>query len=123
MAKGIVWAVVQKPIEVKKFFPNGEPHHITLQYGVERDNCFLVGSAEFDAIATAICWNEKIQAILVRLPWWVPCCNEHPHISVSWCDGVAPVASNEMLKGPHFRMGFDAVIPVKIEFLEWESVG
>lgn len=118
---GILWAVLQSPIAIARRFPNGMPHHVTLQFGVERDDwSFLVGQA-FSAFLESECWNEKIQALTIELPGGIPCQNAAPHLTVSWADGVSPVESNAMLSSLHQSAPVYTTAQFKIEFYEWKS--
>lgn len=96
--RGILWAVLKKSPTVDRIHPNGEPHHITLQYDVELNDCLGWIDRCFEVTITEHCWNDRIQALRVELPFWLPNQNLHPHITVSWAEGVQPVESNVMLE-------------------------
>lgn len=117
--KGILWAVLTQPIQVTRRFSVGEPHHITLAFGASLDDWQHLVGRQFQATAIAEAWNEKIQAIQVALPNWVHCQNAHPHISVSWAEGVTPVASNAMLESVHQFRPMSLVLDCRIEFYPW----
>lgn len=120
MGKGILWGVIQHPIQIKQRYACGQPHHITLQFGVDRNLYQHLEGVEFEAIALYEAWNGSIQAIAVQLPSHITCANKYPHISVSWQKGVAPVESNVMLASRfNYHQLFSQVINCKIEFLEW----
>ncbi|MBD1864169.1 MULTISPECIES: hypothetical protein [Trichocoleus] len=118
MPKGNLQAVLQTPLLVQPLYSNGKPHHVTLQYKVERKAWKHLEGREFEVVTTHLCWNDRIEAIAVQLPEWVPCCNKHPHITVSWIDGAAPVESNRMLAGQHNALEFNTRVSVRIEFKE-----
>lgn len=117
--KGILWGVIQQPLPIEKLYSCGLSHHCTLQFGVERKDWQQYEGREFKAIAIAHCYNDRIQAIAIALPGWVPCQNQYPHITVSYQAGVEPVESNAMLEGMHHREEVEYSIQFKIEFLEW----
>lgn len=120
MAQGILWAVITKPVTINRRFPVGEPHHITLRFGVEREDVQQYEGREFVAYIIEECWNEKIQALKVILPTSIPHDSDRiPHITVSRADGVEPVESNLMLDQCHQSQKFELFIPCRIEFLEW----
>lgn len=129
MSQGILWAVLQEPLAIERRHPNGEPHHITLQYGVERSDWEWAIGQEFDAVIWAEVWSDRNQALRVRLPAPLPCCNTYPHITVSWVDGAEPVESNAMLtelvtgvvKHQFLPWNPRRHVPCRIEFHEWAS--
>jgi hypothetical protein len=101
MSRGILWAVLQQPIEIPPRYPNGQPHHITLFYGVERKDWAHWEGLEFEATLQQECWNDRVQALCVWMRSDIPCGNAHPHITVSWIDGAEANESNAMLAGVH----------------------
>lgn len=118
---GILWAVVQQPIALPPLYPNGQAHHVTLQYGVERSQWdHLIGSPMIVGIAEAV-YSDRIQAIKVILPTWASCQNLHPHITVSWVDDAAPVEANTMMVSGEYQQQTieQEVIHTMIEWLEW----
>jgi hypothetical protein len=121
VSKGILWGVVQEPVNVAPRYPVGQPHHITLRYGVDRDDWNHLEGLEIEAIALYEAWNNRIQAIAVKLPAYIPCQNRYPHISVSWKTGVAPVESNLMLSTKYRYQLMSDTIKLKTEFLEWTT--
>jgi hypothetical protein len=116
---GILWAVLKTPLTVQPLYPEGSPHHITLQYGVERGPWEEIIGLPMTVGAVAECHNARIQAIAVALPTWVQCQNPHPHITVSWVPGAQPVESNAMLAGEHHKAAVDYPIHTTIEWVEW----
>lgn len=100
--KGILWAVIQSEVNVPRLYPCGQPHHVTLRYGVYRSRWRWLEGLRFTAIAHKVAHNERVQAIAVSLPWWIRwvCQNAHPHITMSWVEKAEPVESNEMLVRP-----------------------
>ncbi|QLE46442.1 hypothetical protein FD723_40230 (plasmid) [Nostoc sp. C052] len=120
MDKGILWGYFPSGVNVKRRYPCGQPHHITLRYGVAyQDYRDLIGK-QFQAIATHLCWNDRTEAIAVQLPEWVPCSIVYPHITVSWVDGAKPIEANEMLATKYSCIRFEQSIDVAIDFLNWE---
>ena len=116
---GILWAVLLEPLPVQPLYPEGSPHHITLQYGVEREQWKDVIGSPMTSGAIELCHDDRIQAIRVALPTWVQCQNPNPHITVSWVPDAQPVESNTMLNGPHHAEPLSIPIQTMIEFLEW----
>jgi len=116
---GILWAVLQKPLAVQPLYSEGNPHHITLQYGVEREHWEDVIGLPMTAGALELCHGDRIQAIRVALPTWVQCQNPNPHITVSWVPGAQPVEANVMLNGPHHSELLSFPVHTIIEWLEW----
>ncbi|MBD2156286.1 hypothetical protein [Leptolyngbya sp. FACHB-16] len=123
MSQGILWAVFQTPVTIPRRHPNGEPHHITLQYGVEREQFSHLIGHQFEAIITAETWSDRIQALWAYIPSGYPRCNRFPHITVSWVDGVEPVESNALLEQwkqhNHRFISPHLVVPCRVEFYEW----
>lgn len=123
MPQGILWAVLQAPIlnQIDPLYPNGSPHHITLQYGVDKADWVQWEGIEFSATLYEEVWNEHVQAILVKLPTEVPCQNSAPHITVSWAEGHSPAESNSMIEGLHWSrsLTWHESVPCRIEFFEW----
>lgn len=118
---GILWAVVAEPIALQPLFSNGQAHHVTLQYGVERKQYeHLIGLPMTVGVLSAA-HNDRIQAISVVLPTWAPCQNIHPHITVSWVNGATPVEANAMLlSGEYQQQEFkQEIIHTIIEWLDW----
>jgi hypothetical protein len=127
--KGILWAIPnpQKPILIGHLYSKDTPPlHITLQYGVQRaDWAWLIGR-EFTAVIVQQCWNDRVQALRVFLPEGIPCCNLHPHITVSWVEGAEPAEANEMLadeSGATWRQAWKPLEPIRcrVEFFAWPS--
>jgi hypothetical protein len=127
--KGIFWAVLQQPIAIQQRYPNGTPHHITLQYGVERSDWEWAIGQEFEAIIWEEVWSDRIQALRVHVTQsLVLCCNAYPHITVSWVDGAEPVESNTLLAELAAGVRHQFIpwnprqhVPCRIEFHEWEE--
>lgn len=118
---GILWAVLQdSPIAVPARYCCGVPHHITLQYGVERDNWNQLIGLPMIAGVIGEAWNDRIQAIEVILPTWATCQTPHPHISISWVQDAAPIEANVMLANDHQSalLEFDRIHTI-IEWVEW----
>lgn len=117
--QGILWGVIQSPISITPRYSCGKPHHITLQYGVYREDWQHLEGVEFEAIATLEAWDGQIQAIKTHLPDDIICQNKYPHISVSWQKGISPVRSNLMFASSYRYELMSETIKLKIEFLEW----
>lgn len=122
MTSGILWGVLAAPLAVRGKYSNGQPHHVTLQFGVDRADWEQWIGLEFEATATVEAWNGRVQAIALKLPDHIPCANQHPHVTVSWLTKASPVESNEMLGSRYSYRLFNQVVQFKIEFLEWEEV-
>jgi hypothetical protein len=125
MPKGILWAIPIAPIAIPydRHHPNGEPHHITLQYAVERSDWAAWLGVTFWAEITEIAWDKYSQAFRVQLPWDIPCQNSRPHITIGWADGRAPNDANRMLADLHFSHPLNPthLIEFRIEFFEWAN--
>lgn len=100
--KGILWAVPTRqlscPDPQHPIHPEGSSlHHVTLQFGVERfDWEWLIG-CEIDCKILGRAWDERADALVVRLPHNIPCQNRHPHLTISWAEGAAPRDFNQIL--------------------------
>jgi hypothetical protein len=116
---GILWGVIQTPLIISPLYPVGSPHHVTLQFGVGRQDWKKWEGLEFEATALYEAWNGKIQAVAIQLPDHIPCRQNNPHISVSWCKGIKPYESNLMLSSKFDYRLFKRSVKMKIEFLEW----
>ena len=121
ISRGILWGVIQLPLIITPRYSNGKPHHVTLQFGVGRQDWKKWEGLEFEATALYEAWNGKIQAVAVKLPDYIPCANKYPHISVSWQSGVSPVESNAMFASKFNYQLMSQVMNLKIEFLEWTT--
>lgn len=118
--QGILWGVVINRLNIKRIYSNGNPHHVTLQYGAYRGDWEQWIGKEFTATAVAHCHNEKIQAVKLALPSDIPCENVNPHITVSWVQGSSPVESNYMLLNPQEEEPVSYPVSCSIEFLNWD---
>ena len=120
MTRGILWAVLQEPITVLPIFNQGSPHHITLFYDVDSNQYQHLIGTEFEADAIANLYNKDIQAIAVLMPPHIPH-KPNPHITVSYREGIQPVASNELLLNDSDRVitPFVQRLKLKIEFFEF----
>ncbi len=120
MPKGILWAVLQEPIAVPPIYDQGSPHHITLFYDVEKSAYKKWIGIEFEADAIANLYNKDIQAIAVLMPSCIPH-KPNPHITVSYREGIQPVASNDLLFNPSDRVivPFTQKLKLRIEFFEF----
>jgi hypothetical protein len=117
--QGILWGVIQSPLIIPSRYPQGQPHHVTLQFGVDRQDWKKWEGLELQTTALYEAWNGNIQAVAVKLPDYIPCANKYPHISVSWKSGVSPVESNAMFASKFNYQLMSQVMNLKIEFLEW----
>jgi hypothetical protein len=116
---GILWGVIQSPLIISPLYPVGSPHHTTLQFGVVRQDWKEWENLEFQATTLYEAWNGNIQAVAIQLPDHIPCRQNNPHISVSWCKGIKPYESNLMLSSKFDYRLFKQSVKMKIEFLEW----
>jgi hypothetical protein len=94
--KGILQAVLRSPLTVQRQFSEGQPHHITLFYGVEQRHWQKWIGEQFEATAIANIYTNDIQAIALLMPEHIPH-KANPHITVSYREGIAPVASNHLM--------------------------
>jgi hypothetical protein len=77
MSKGILWGVIQSSLIIPSRYPQGQPHHITLQFGVDRQDWKQWEGLELQATALYEAWNGNIQAVAVKLPDHIPCANKY----------------------------------------------
>jgi len=120
MTIGILMAVLLTPLEVQRMYSLGSPHHCTLQFEVDRKDCENWIGVEFSAIATSNCFDGYIQAVRLKLSGNIPH-KAQPHITVSYCKGIEPVAANSMLKSCNYDvLEFSQKLDFRIEFLEWK---
>jgi hypothetical protein len=115
--RGILWAVLRSPLAVLPIFDQGQPHHITLFYDVDKTQYKHLISTEFEATAIANLWNNDIQALSMLMPDNIPH-KTNPHITVSYRDGIAPAASNDLFKCDDDRViaPYSQKLNFKIEF-------
>jgi hypothetical protein len=115
--RGILWAVLQEPIAVPPIFTHGNPHHTTLFYDVVSDDWEHMIGVEFEATAIANIYNKDIQAIAVLMSGNIPH-KANPHITVSYREGIEPMASNDLMINDCDRviMPFNQKLNFKIEF-------
>jgi hypothetical protein len=118
--KGILWAVLRSPLAVLPIFPNGTPHHITLFYDVDKTQYESLVGTEFEATAIANLWNNDIQALFILMPDNIPH-KPNPHITVGYREGIAPLASNDLLVNDQDRVivSMNQKLSFKIEFFEF----
>lgn len=125
-SKGILWAVPVVPLRprpsIQPTFPVVPHFHITLLYGVDRPMVQHMEGLEFVGQAKAIVTDDRAQAILWKLPRWLPYQNRYPHTTLSHVEGVEPNYSNFMFcletgtfKTARFACNF------RIEFHAWED--
>ena len=113
-------AVLLTPLEVQRIYSLGSPHHCTLQFEVDRKDFESWIGVEFSAIATSNCFDGNIQAVQIELSEHIPH-KALPHITVSYRQGIEPVAANSMLKSCNYDvLEFSQKLDFKIEFLEWK---
>lgn len=119
MTKGILWAVLTEPIVIQPLYPNGLPHHVTLFFDVLKEDWQQWLDIEFEAHAIANCYNNNVQAILLDMPLHIPH-KAHPHITVSYRDGIAPSAANQMLASGDYQFEpLKMAFRLRIEFFEF----
>ena len=120
MSKGILWAVLQEPIAVPPIFNQGSPHHITLFYDVDSTQYQHLIGTKFKADAIANLYNKDVQAIAVLMPENIPH-KPNPHITVSYREGIEPMASNDLLVNDSDRViaPFTQKLKLRIEFFEF----
>lgn len=122
---GILWAVIQEPLELPRRFNNGQPHHCTLLYGCSNKLAERYIGLPLSLPIVSECWNDRIQAVQVIVPAGIPFDTNrpNPHVTVSYADGVQPVESNAMLAGEHqeSEVKLDRIITT-IEFLDWGTI-
>jgi len=121
--KGILWAVPLQPIAIEPRYPNRpDIPHITLQYGVERKDWVQWEGREFQAVLWELAWNVRVEALRIKLPDEIPCCNLFPHLTLSWIEGAEPKESNEMFSNPHEWEFVLVKASFRIDFHEQQEV-
>jgi len=80
-------AATQKPLVIQKRFEHGEPHHVTLQYDVEKSAVEHLIGKRFIARLTKLRQDDRAQAFRVVLPadiapLWKG--DTIPHLTVSY---------------------------------------
>lgn len=127
--RGILWFVLDETSAaalrraVAPLYPNEYCHHVTLRYGVAREEVEQFIGKKWEVVAHAVAWNDKAQACPVEtngLP------DEYgvPHVTVSTAKGVKPFASVAMLQGEHKEESLDPTIVLAgtVEFVYLDEV-
>lgn len=126
--RGILWLALvpqdQSALPVEPRFPQLAQHlHVTLQYNVAftKGVLSLLDVGEVFVEVFENCWNDKIQALRVKLPdnLRFVCQNEDPYITVSMREGVRPVMSNVMLGTEHHSEPVSSSLSFKVEFFRF----
>lgn len=116
MAKSILWAVLSEPLPIQPRFEIMKGHHITLVYSAEVEQYFAWVGKVFEATVTAEAWNNRIQAVRVKLPDGIPCTSVTPHITVSRISEAESLESNVMLLKPLQEVPVSFTVIARIEF-------
>ena len=120
--RGILWAVPIEPIGVAPRFPvTPNESHVTFKFDVLKRAWVEWVNVEFEAEIIGNHWNDRVQALSVRLPDDLTdlCDNAIPHLTVSWVEGAAPVESNEMLAQPHSSDRFVQNVRFQMQFYDF----
>lgn len=126
--RGILWLVPadrQSESRLSGFAPryNRANHiHCTLRFGVTFAECEAEIGRYVDCQLLADCWDDRIQAISVRLPDDIQCNNQCPHITMSHLSSVRPVESNRMLEGGSYQ--WEPILDGQVRMMaQWVPLG
>lgn len=121
--KGILQAIPLYPIAYTPRYPiTPQSLHITLAFGISQDLIDHWIDAEFWAEIIEEAWNDRVQAFKIKLPDWVMCQNQHPHIALSYVPDAAPVEANDIWKRGHNSQQLVATFPFVVEFQSWGEI-
>lgn len=118
--KGILWAVPLQPINIDRAFPIIPHEHCTLWYGCDRAEIEEYIGTIFTASIVGVGQSDRIQAAQALLPAGIPFVQSIPHITLSYCEGVAPVESAEMLQTATEVDPIEMMATFRIEFFEFQ---
>lgn len=117
---GILWAIPLHFPAVQLRHSNTQAPYIALQHGVDRrEYADLIGLFVTVGVIGEF-YSDRIQAVALLLPSWLPCQDIYPHIALSWVDGAAAIEAGAMLRSGGYKSevpDFD-VLHCKIEWLE-----
>jgi hypothetical protein len=122
--KGILWLALNPQTFPVPCIHNPVTHlHVTLQFGVNREDWMHLIGCNVEVNVVANCWNDKVQALRVILPeeFDAICGNVHPHITISTADNVRPVESNNMLSSEHHEAPVQFVMQTTVDFFEFKK--
>lgn len=122
--QGILWLSLKDQIlPVDNIYQPATHLHVTLQFGVNREEFEHLIGQDVQVLAVANCWNDKIQALRVNLPdkFSQICGNLHPHMTISHGQDVRPVESNNMLNSEHNEQLIQFVMQTTVEFYEFKN--
>lgn len=119
--RGIFWLSLEnQTLPVSPIFDRIAQHfHVTLQHNVEMTEEIAEWIDEIVQVeVVSICNNERIQALRVNLPEEIRalCHRQHPHMTISMMQGVAPVESNRMLDADHDTNAVSQTLNFRFEF-------
>lgn len=120
--KGILMGIFHDVVSLHSWYECGKPHHVTLQYGVDKKDWEKAIGRLLVVESIYNCWDENVQALTFDWPnYMVPCGNKHPHMTISYKEGIPPVYSNKMLDGPHKKIVHRELYLFKVQFSSWDS--
>lgn len=115
--RGILWLTLPEQVSpVEPRFVPARHFHVTLQFGVERQDVEHLIGQTVRVRCIELCHNGSIEAIRVVLPEGVECGNAHPHMTLSHVEGVRPVESNAMLAAEHEAVPLGLELELVAEF-------
>lgn len=124
---GILWFVLDEASSARlrqiapPLYPNEFYHHVTLRYGVEKDEVAHYIDKERRVTAVAIAHNSDVQACRVQTDG-LPDEYGVPHITLSTAQGIKPFASVAMLQGAHDELRLEQPVElsgrVQFEYLD-----
>lgn len=131
MNKGILWIKLDEESRKRLLELVGTKYqeiycdHVTLLYNVQVDEYAGLMGKNQEVTVEENCWNDRIQAVTVKIDENLPIKNKKPHITISAKDGVPPVESNKMLMRHHNHEMLKTGQKLKgvIEFYQWAAGG
>jgi 2'-5' RNA ligase len=88
-----------------------------MQFDVERSEQYqILEDRDFMILIPSVTYDENIQALRVILPKQITqlCQNDHPHITLSYREGIEPHQSNDMLASA-LSQHTEEIFPTPIE--------
>lgn len=124
MPKGILWAEPLQPITLPPLFDCHPHQYITLAYDVAQSKYADSIGVIFSAPAVSIAHNDLAECLRFILPAGIPFEMEHPHLTLSFPQGSAPVQSRIMLGSADFRevhFTEPVIVAFQVEFKAFEQ--
>jgi len=119
--KGILWIDNLSSVGALARLEVPAHRHITLHFGAEKEQYEnLIGKQVEFTVESEYC-SDRIQAVKVTLPDWVPFAGTIPHCTISHIAEAKPVESSDMILSGEAILCCDVgvVATGTISFLEW----